>query len=208
MAIKAVLLDIGGVLEVVDDAAWPQQWLDAWAARLGLDRAEMDARLELAGLSAVGTGVGSEQAMRRVFQQGLALGGDQLDAMFADMWDRYCGRLDTELFGYVEALIPTYRLAIISNSGDGARREEERRFGFSRLFDPIVYSHEVGVEKPDPEIYRLTLDQIGVHPAEAVFVDDVLVNVEGAQRLGITAIHHTTTEATIAQLSRLLGRGG
>ncbi len=128
----------------------------------------------------------------------------QVATMFADLWDRYCGRLDTDLMAYVERLRPSYRLAIISNSGDGARREEEKRFRLSRLFDPIIYSHEVGVAKPDPAIWALACGLIGVAPGETVFVDDAPANVASATEFGIHALQHTSTPATIEAISRLL----
>jgi HAD superfamily hydrolase (TIGR01549 family) len=206
MVVKVVVFDVGGVLEIVDDANWPQQWLDHWADRLGIDRSTVDSRLEAAGLAEVGTGAGTERAYMATFQRALGLRDDQLSAMFADMWDRYCGRLDTELMGYVETLVPTYRVAIISNSGDGARREEERRYGFSRLFDPIVYSHEEGVQKPDPAMWALACRRIGAAPHEVALVDDVLVNVKSARAFGMQAIHHTDTGSTVAALDTLLQR--
>ena len=207
MAIKVVVFDIGGVLEIVDDAEWPQLWLDDWADRLGIDRSTIDARLEAAGLAEVGTGVGSERTYMATYQRALELRDDQLTAMFADMWDRYCGRLDTDLLGYVDTLLPTYRLAIISNSGDGARREEERRYGFSRRFDPIIYSHEEGVHKPDPAMWTLACRRIGAAPDEIVFVDDAEVNVRSARAFGMRAIQHRRTPETIAELAALVTPG-
>jgi glucose-1-phosphatase len=204
MAIKAVLFDIGGVLELVDDARWPHQWLDDWSARLGLARAEVDDRLDSAGLGSIGAAAGSEQAYRDVYRRALGLSDQQLDAMFGDMWDRYCGRLDTDLMGYVETLAPTYRLGVISNSADGARREEERRHGFSRLFDPIIYSHEEGVEKPAPAIWALACGRVWAEPADTVLVDDAEVNVEAARAFGIQAILHTDTPTTLVSIARLL----
>lgn len=205
MAIRAVVLDVGGVLEVVDDTSWPEAWLGDWARRLGLTRQQVDQRLEAAGLAAVGTGVGTERRYMATFQRALGLRDDQLCVMFADMWDRYCGRLDTALMRYVETLVPAYRLAIISNSADGARREEERRYGFSRHFDPIVYSHEEGVEKPDPAIFELTCKRLDVCPEEVAFVDDAAANVAAARRLGMTALLHRRTSETIERLRWVLG---
>ena len=204
MAIKAVVFDLGGVLEVVDDGKWPQQWAEHWAVELGLDLGDWEARMARFDLSGTGTGAVTEQAMMRAYQTGLELSDAEVAAMFADVWDRYCGRLDTALMAYVERLASSYRLAIISNSGDGARREEERRFGLSRLFDPIIYSHEVGVAKPDPAIWALACELIGVAPGETVFVDDAPANVASATEFGIHAIQHTSTPATIDALRRIL----
>ena len=55
------------------------------------------------------------------------------------------------------------------------------------IFDIVVDSAFVGMRKPDPEIYRLTLERLGAAPAEALFVDDVELNCEAARELGMTA---------------------
>jgi HAD superfamily hydrolase (TIGR01509 family) len=55
--------------------------------------------------------------------------------------------------------------------------------------DDILISAEVGLAKPDPRIYRLAAERLGVRPDEAVFVDDFAANVEGARAVGMRAIH-------------------
>jgi putative hydrolase of the HAD superfamily len=73
------------------------------------------------------------------------------------------------------------------------------------LFDEAVISGEVGLHKPQPEIYRLACERLGVEPADSVFVDDLRENVAGAEAIGMTAVLHRDTAATIAELERLLG---
>ncbi len=73
------------------------------------------------------------------------------------------------------------------------------------IFDATVISGDVGLHKPEPEIYRLGAERIGV-PAEAcVFVDDLRENVAGAEAVGMTAILHRGADSTIPELERLLG---
>ena len=75
------------------------------------------------------------------------------------------------------------------------------------LFDETVISGEVGLHKPQPEIYRLACERLGVDPAEAVFVDDLRENCAGAEAVGMTALLHRDTTATVAELERLLAVG-
>jgi putative hydrolase of the HAD superfamily len=72
------------------------------------------------------------------------------------------------------------------------------------IFDGVVISGEVGLRKPDPRIYRLALDQAGVRPDEAVFVDDATPNTEAAEAVGMHAVHHTDPVATRARLAELV----
>jgi epoxide hydrolase-like predicted phosphatase len=73
------------------------------------------------------------------------------------------------------------------------------------LFDATVISGEVGLHKPQPEIYRLACERLGVSPRESVFVDDLRENVAGAEAVGMSAVLHRESAATIAELERLLG---
>jgi epoxide hydrolase-like predicted phosphatase len=68
----------------------------------------------------------------------------------------------------------------------------------------IVYSHEVGVSKPDPRIYRLACERLAVAPEDTIFLDDVEENVEGASAVGIRAILFTDTRQAIADVEAVL----
>lgn len=200
-AIRAVLFDIGDVLEIVG----PPTFLDTWRDRLGLSPDAFDAAT--AGVDPdgrAGVGAVTEAQVRQRYAVALGLTAVQADELMADVWDWYCGRLDDELVAFVRTLRPRVRTGIVSNSSDGARREEQRRYGFEDLVDDIVYSHEVGIAKPDPAIFRLACDRLGVAPAEAVFVDDVPGHVAAAAELGMHGVLHRRTPETIAAVDALL----
>ena len=73
------------------------------------------------------------------------------------------------------------------------------------VFDAVVLSGDERVRKPQPEIYRLGAERIGLPPEECVFVDDLKENCEGAEAVGMTAILHRGADGTVAELERLLG---
>jgi putative hydrolase of the HAD superfamily len=73
------------------------------------------------------------------------------------------------------------------------------------LFDATVISGEVGVHKPQPEIYRLACERLGVEPDRAVFVDDLRENCTGAERVGMVAVLHRDSAQTVARLEEVLG---
>jgi epoxide hydrolase-like predicted phosphatase len=94
------------------------------------------------------------------------------------------------------------RTGMISNSwGQGSYD----RSLFPELFDGVVISAEEGMRKPDPPIYRLGAQRVGLEPSECVFVDDLAGNLKPARALGMATVHHRGAETTIPELERLLG---
>jgi len=86
------------------------------------------------------------------------------------------------------------KTAILSNIGDHVHEGLMREFGWLGRFDVLVWSYQLRIAKPDPAIYRYTLEQLGVEAGEAFFVDDKPVNVEAAQALGMKAVVFSTVE--------------
>ena len=206
MAIKAAVFDIGGVLERVEDDAWPEIWIGRWERRMNLPAGHARAALaEHEPTGDMATGEMSEAQMREMWARALGLDDDQDHQMMAEMWDAYCGELDVQLRDFAAGLRPTFATAILSNSTDGARREEQRRYGFEELVDVIVYSHEVGLVKPDPAIFRLTGELLGVEPHEIVFLDDHDGHVAAARACGWHAVWHRDNTASIQMISKIIG---
>lgn len=77
----------------------------------------------------------------------------------------------------------------------------------AELFDEVVISGQVGLRKPDEEIYHLAVDGLGIPAAECVFVDDLEANVHTAERVGMRGVLHEKPEETIGELERLFGAG-
>jgi epoxide hydrolase-like predicted phosphatase len=95
------------------------------------------------------------------------------------------------------------RTGLISNSwGSGLQYDDSL---MDELFDAVVISGDVGLHKPQPEIFELGASRIGVPPADCVFVDDLRENCEGAEEVGMTAIRFRDPAQTIARLSELTG---
>jgi epoxide hydrolase-like predicted phosphatase len=72
------------------------------------------------------------------------------------------------------------------------------------LFDVVILSGEVGLAKPDIDIYLLTATKLGLEPDECVFVDDLAVNIHGAAEAGMVGVHHRSTRSTLEELEILL----
>ncbi|WP_350278390.1 HAD family phosphatase [Kribbella sp. HUAS MG21] len=93
------------------------------------------------------------------------------------------------------------RTALLSNSWGNTYPRDT----WDGMFDDIVISGEVGLRKPDAEIFRLAASRLGLEPAECVFVDDLQLNVDGARAVGMTAILHTEYDETRRALETLFG---
>ena len=93
------------------------------------------------------------------------------------------------------------RTGLLSNSWglDYARDD------WAELFDAVVISGEVGLRKPDPAIYALAADRLGLSPGQIVFVDDLTPNVRGAVVAGMVGVRHTDVGTTIGELEILFG---
>lgn len=195
---KGLLVDFGGVLTTnvfesfrgfcEDEGLDPDAFLD-------LFREQPEAR---AALREVETGRISEQEFSA--RIGAMLGIDHtdglIDRLFAGMAP------DGAMVAAVRrAKSEGVRTGLISNSLGEGRYD---RSAFPELFDGVVISGEEGMHKPQPEIYLLGAERVGLQPGECVFVDDLRENCAGAEAVGMTALLHRGADSTIAELERLL----
>lgn len=123
----------------------------------------------------------------------------------AELIDRLFGgmRADHAMLNAVRAAKDAgVRTGLLSNSWGKGRYDRSQ---FPVLFDGTVISGEVGVRKPEPEIYTLAAEAIGLPPADCVFVDDLAGNLKPARELGMATVHHTSADDTVPQLEKLLG---
>jgi putative hydrolase of the HAD superfamily len=84
--------------------------------------------------------------------------------------------------------------AILSNMGDSVLANIEREFDWLPRFDVLVWSYQLSLAKPDPAIYRHTLQKLGTRAEETLFIDDKAVNIDAARALGMPAVQFSTVE--------------
>ncbi len=191
----ALLIDWGGVLTTSMMGSF-----EAFARREGVDvrAAFRDGPAARAALIELETGR-IDLATFEV-RLGAALAVDP--AGLADRLTREV-RPDVEMRDAVKAFhdrgVPT---ALVSNSW----REDDYDVG--DLFDVIVLSGTIGIRKPDPRIYRLAAERLGVPPRRCVFVDDLGGNLKPAKDLGMATIRHTSAATTLPEIERLLSTLG
>jgi putative hydrolase of the HAD superfamily len=97
------------------------------------------------------------------------------------------------------------RAGVISNSWGTAPFDPYAGYKLDEQFDAVVISSDVGIRKPDPAIYLLAADKLGVTPGACVFVDDIPSNLWSAREVGMAVVHHVDPVSTIRELERLFG---
>ncbi|MGW2550687.1 HAD family hydrolase [Streptomyces sp. NPDC001635] len=209
MAATCVILDIGGVLEITPKTGWVQQWEE----RLGLPPGTVHERMDDVWQDG-NVGSISEREVHEQVAARLGLDAHQVEAFMADLWAEYLGTPNEELINYVRGLRGSCRLGILSNSFVGARERETALYRFDELVEQIVYSHEIGIEKPDPRAFEAACASLGVRPESCLFIDDYAVNVDAAQAAGMQAHLFEDNAGTITRIeahlnvgARVAGRG-
>ena len=198
MPIKAVIWDIGGVIARTGDQT-PRNQL---AADLGVTRNYLN-ELFFSGPEGTRAQKGeitAEELMVYIRGQlGLAPGEH------TDLEKRFFAgdKVDYELVDFIRSLKLKYRIGIISNAWSGLAKLLDG-WEIRDAFDVIISSGDVGVMKPDPKIYRLALERLGVQPEDSVFVDDFIENIHGARGLGMHAIYFENPVQTMGDLKELL----
>lgn len=201
MTVRAVVFDIGGVLEYTPSLGVPEKWEEI----LRLPQGDLGRRLHDVWRGG-SLGLLSLEEVHRDIAEILRITPARVDALMADVWTEYLGTPNTELIGYLRDLRPAYRTGIVSNSFVGAREREQAAYGFGDLVDVIVYSHEVGVAKPDRQVYAVACERLEVAPEETVFLDDTPEAVDGAREAGLRALLFKDNAQAIREIEALLGR--
>jgi putative hydrolase of the HAD superfamily len=99
-------------------------------------------------------------------------------------------------------LHPRFRLAALSNSNELHWERNTNELGLTGLFEVAISSHQVGLYKPDPQMYLTALDRLGVSPDRVMFFDDVPANVIAASALGMRAFQVEGVEGVRSRLMR------
>lgn len=111
---------------------------------------------------------------------------------------------DHELMNLIRSLRATFKIGMISNTWDDGRHFFSDVLHIAGAFDTLVISAEEKVMKPDPRIYQIALERLDVSAPEAVFLDDVIENVQGAVALGMHGIHFQTAQQAMRDMRQLL----
>jgi epoxide hydrolase-like predicted phosphatase len=199
MTIRAIIWDLGGVILRTENRA-PRTQL---AERLGMTYEDLD-RLVFESQSSKLATIGSIDENRHweTVCKTLNLLPEEIPALREGFFEG--DRIDTSLLEAINSLRPRFRIGLLSNAWSELRKYIEDEWHIADVFDDMIISAEVGLAKPDPRIYQLAVDRLGVPAEQAVFIDDVLRNVEGARLAGLASIQFQNPSQVQAEIMRLL----
>ncbi|MFD0689956.1 HAD-IA family hydrolase [Actinomadura fibrosa] len=204
---RALVIDWVGVLTTGFEPS-----VAAWSRSEGVPTAAvMDVLAELRG---AGVGEQAGSGMIRALERG-EIGAEVFERELASRLRRVSGvavrrsgligrmfghfEVDLRLLGAVRRLRARgHRTALLSNSWGNDYPGEL----LEGAFDQVLISGELGMRKPQPEIFRYAAGRLGVAPGESVFVDDLAANVAGAARAGMIGVLHESRAATLRALGR------
>lgn len=215
MAVQAVIWDFGGVLTESPFVAFrrfeaerglPRDFLRSVNARNHLENAWARFERSEIGLDAFDAAFRAESAA-----MGHPVDGREVISLLA-------GRLRPGMVQALEACKARLRVGCITNNvaaGEGpimVAGEGGEDAGLAAaaaevfaLFDHVIESSKAGLRKPDPRIYRMACDALGVAPENAVYLDDLGINLKPARELGMTTIKVTDPDTALAELEAAVG---
>jgi epoxide hydrolase-like predicted phosphatase len=199
MTIKAIIFDLGGVLLRTVDFSLRERL----AVCLHMNHYELE-QIIFGGESGDRAQRGEitvQQHWENLRQQ-INFSPEEFKTLIDDFFA--CDEIDESLIEYVRILHKTYKTALLSNAWDDLRQVIAERWHFEDAFDTLIISAEVRLVKPDPRIFQLALDRLGVEANQAIFVDDMKRNVEGAKEAGLQAIQFQNPQQMRFDLTQLL----
>ena len=198
--IKAIIFDFGRVIT----AQKPRSLFRSYEAELGLDPDTINP-IMFESRAWQDTLLG-----RKTAEEFWYLIGSELGLISVDEVNRFRLRYHTDeainpgVLDLIRKLHGSYRLAILSNSPPGLD-QWLADWKIRDLFEVVFCSGDEGIVKPDPDVFKLTLERLGAEPGEAAFIDDTREHVEAARKLGIHGIVFTTAETLRNDLINVLG---
>lgn len=139
-------------------------------------------------------------------EQWIAQAAPVLGLTPAETKRRFYGRSarNQKLLDFAEDLRTRYKIGMLSNVGRGTMSKYFTPTELAAFFDACILSYEVGVTKPNPEIFSIACEHLGIEPYEAIMIDDLAENCDGARAAGLQAIQYSSFTQTRRELEQLL----
>ncbi|MDQ6819354.1 MAG: HAD family phosphatase [Actinomycetota bacterium] len=210
--IQAVISDFGGVLTspLVDSFAAVQESSGISMRAIGTAMATIAARDGVNPLFELETGRLTEAAFLGALERELSRQVSR-EVRLDGFGERWFAQLhpNEPLIGLMSGLRDRgYKLAICTNNVREWEQRWRSKLPVDEIFDVVVDSAFVGFRKPEPRIYEITLERLGVPAAAALFVDDLELNCQAARELGMTSVWFRSNEQAIEEIEAALTSDG
>lgn len=187
--IKNLIFDLGGIILNIN----PQLTIDAFS-RMGMDKVlgKDTFKYQVNLLHQIEKGASTPEEFRNNIRE--ILGNHVSDNTIDKAWTAMIIDMPKERIRYLEELKKNYRIFLLSNTNEIHRKlfhkmfSDDNGYSFYDLFKKNYYSHEMGMRKPDPEIYKIVLQKNNLIPEETLFIDDMEDNTKAAQLLGMQVL--------------------
>jgi putative hydrolase of the HAD superfamily len=212
MAVTAVISDFGGVLTTPLAGIW-----EKFEARSGVTVVQLGTALAAIAAARGENPLFALETARMTADEFVAMLSEQLGEQLGrevpldGFGATYFGDLEVnqEFVAYVRGLGDRgLKLGLCTNNVREWSGLWRAMLPVEEIFEVIVDSSEIGVRKPDPRIYEETLEQLGVSAGEAVFIDDLEINCDGARELGLHPVWFQSTEQAVADVEAALAARG
>lgn len=198
--IQAVLFDFAGVITTSPWGAMAEAGGGSLELLIGPYEEDTDHPWHRVERGEIALAEWAEEVRRHGAEQGVEVDFSPLAALLSEM------QLHHQVLEKIRELRGAgYRTALVTNNVREGSNTWRSMLPLDELFDVVVDSSEIGVRKPNPAIFEHALEQLGVEPAQAVFLDDSPGNVLGARRAGMHAIEVRDPDEALAELDSLLG---
>lgn len=117
------------------------------------------------------------------------------DTQIIEAWNKMILDMPKDRIHFIKELKKEYTLFLLSNTNSIHQKkyldefQEDYQSSFNDIFKKAYYSHEIGIRKPDEEIFHFILKDSDLKVEETIFLDDSLSNIEGAKKVGINTFH-------------------
>jgi epoxide hydrolase-like predicted phosphatase len=198
VSIKAIIWDVGQVLYITDD----NDLYETLSKKTGIPYEKIREVYFSEMNDLIDVGKVTEEEFAAYAMEALDISTEKYDEYRQTREDSLY--LDKQLMERIGELRKSYKMGLLSNFTPDLRHKIEHVWKNSDQFDEIVISCEVGLLKPDAAIFELVLERLGIQANEAVFVDDRVVNIEGAQKVGMHTVLFEHREQGLQALEDIL----
>lgn len=195
--IKAVLFDLGDMVFNPDWKSMNEKMVEETGLPILMSKEMMKIYHDEV---LVGTSTMEEMIKKSIDEKGLDLSVEKFITAYKKNYEKY-SPINGDVLDLIKRLRREVKIFALSNT-NSIHKEVNKGRGLFNNFDEVFLSFEIGIRKPNPEIYNIILDKVRLNPQEIVFIDDNEENIERAKSLGFIGIKYNGFESLLAELKK------